>query len=218
MDETSDHIPTPNISISGLYQACQESVLKYCQDRTNNTNSLIKILASAFDLYRFSKATQEAEAELKQLMKDKGIRTTKRTANYFTPIVKLIFDGEVREKEKSLVMRCASTLRLADSMNIEPDGIGGFVDEQGGIVECYKLDREMHAPAAVDSTKHDPIEALRQNAQKYGLERLQDLVPDGLAAALLEVNHDGKIALLGAWSATQSDIRRYKISTKSAAA
>jgi hypothetical protein len=113
MDETSDHIPTPNTSISGLYQACQESVLKYCQDRTNNTNSLIKILGSALDLYRFSKATQGAEAELKQLMKDKGIRKIKRTANYFTPIVKLIFDGEVREKEKSLVMRCASTLRLA---------------------------------------------------------------------------------------------------------
>jgi hypothetical protein len=74
MDETSDHIPTPNTSISGLYQACQESVLKYCQDRTNNTNSLIKILGSARDLYRFCKATQGAEAELKQLMKDKGIR------------------------------------------------------------------------------------------------------------------------------------------------
>jgi hypothetical protein len=74
MDETSDHIPTPNTSISGLYQACQESVLKYCQDRTNNTNSLIKILGSARDLYRFCKATQGAEVELKQLMKDKGIR------------------------------------------------------------------------------------------------------------------------------------------------
>jgi hypothetical protein len=39
-------------------------------------------------------------------------------------------------------------------------------------------------------------------------------VPDGLAAALLEVNQDRNIALLAAWSATQSDIRRYKVSTK----
>jgi hypothetical protein len=150
MDETPDHVPTPNTSISGLYQACQESVLKYCQDRTNNTNSLIKILGSALHLHRFSKATQEAGAELNQLVKDKGIRKIKRTENYFTPIVKLIFDGEVREKEKSLVMRCASTLRLADSMGIDSDGIAAFVDEQGGIVQCYKLDREMHQAAATN--------------------------------------------------------------------
>jgi len=103
----------------------------------------------------------------------------------------------MKDIEKSLVMGCASTLRLADSMNIEPDGIGAFLDEQGGIVQCYKLDREMHAAAAADSTKPDAIEALRQNAQKYDLKDLQDLVPDGLATALLEINLDGKIALAG---------------------
>jgi hypothetical protein len=77
-------------------------------------------------------------------MKEKGVRKTKRTTNHFTPIVKLIFEGEVIEKEKSLLMRCASILRLGDSMDIEPDGIAAFVDEQGGIVQCYQLHREMH--------------------------------------------------------------------------
>jgi len=85
-------------------------------------------------------------------MKDKDIRETKRTKNPFTPIVKLIFFEAMKDIEKSLVMGCASTLRLAGSMNIEPDGIAAFVDEQGGIVQCYKLDREMHAAAAADST------------------------------------------------------------------
>ena len=141
MDETADHIPTPNRSIPGLLEACRASVSQYCQDRTNNTNS----------------------------------------------------------------------------MGIDPDAFAAFVDEQGGIVQCYKLDREMHPAPAAKSTTPDPIEALRQNAQKYGLERLQDLVSDGLAAALLEVNQDGQIALLGAWRATESDIKRYKASTKPAA-
>ena len=111
-------------------------------------------------------------------------------------------------------MRCASTLRLADSMDIEPDGIAAFVDEQGGIVQCYKLDREMHLAVAATSSTPDQIEALRQNARKCNQTALRQLVPDGLAAALLEVNQDGNIALLAAWSATQSDIRRYKVSTK----
>jgi hypothetical protein len=117
-------------------------------------------------------------------MKHKGIRKTKRTANYFTPIVKLIFDGEVREKEKSLVMRCASTLRLADSMGIDSDGIAAFVDEQGGIVQCYKLDRDLQPAAAAKSTTPDPIEALRQNARKCNQTALRQLVPNGPATAL----------------------------------
>ena len=65
----------------------------------------------------------------KQLMKDNKIRKTKRTENYFTPIVKLIFAGEAREKEKSLVMRCASTLRLANRKKIKPDDIAKFVTD-----------------------------------------------------------------------------------------
>src|SRR6266851_225822 len=202
MDETSDHVPTPNTSVSGLYQACRESVLKYCQDRTNGTNSLVKILGTALDLYRLSNASQEADEKLKQLMKDKDIRATKRTKNPFTPIVKLIFFEEMKDIEKSLVMRCAGVLRLADSNRVDPDDIAKFVTKQGGIVQCYKNDRDAHPLETTTSAKPDPIEALRQNAQKYGLERLQDLVPDGLAAALLEVNQDGQIALLGAWGAT----------------
>jgi hypothetical protein len=150
-------------------------------------------------------------------MKDNGIRKTKRTENYFTPIVKLIFDGEVREKEKSLVMRCASTLRLANSMNIEPDDIAKFVTDQGGIVQCYKNDREAHRSATATSTEPDPIEALRQNGLKCNPTVLRKLVSNGPVTALLDVDQDGDVVLLGARTVTSSEIRGYTVSTKSTA-
>jgi hypothetical protein len=215
MDETPHDGPRLNRSISGLYEACRASVDKYRKSRINREATLFKTLGSALELFRLSEKSSENEAELKKLMKDKGIRITKRTQNHFTPIVKLIFEGEVIEKEKSLVMRCASVLRLADSMEIEPDDIGKFVDEQGGIVQCYKLDREMHPAVIANSSKSDPIDALLQNAEKCDATTLRHLVPEGPAAALLEVDHDGNILLLGAWGATEVDIRRYKKSTNS---
>ena len=62
---------------------------------------------------------------------------------------------EVREKEKSLVMRCASTLRLADSMGIEPDGIAAFVDDNATtwIEKCTQLLR-LRVPNAIRSRRY----------------------------------------------------------------
>jgi hypothetical protein len=150
-------------------------------------------------------------------MKDKDIRETKRTKNPYTPIVKLVFFEKQNDIEKSLVMRCAGVLRLADRNRVDPDDIAKFVTKQGGIVQCYKSDRDAHPSATTSDTKPASIEALRQNARKCDPKALRHLVPDGLATALLEVNQDGEIALLGARAATSSDIRRYKASRKSAA-
>jgi hypothetical protein len=182
---------------------------------SNREARLFQTLGRALELYRLSEEAPENQAELKQLMKDRGIRKTKRTENCFTPMVKLIFDGEVIEKEKSLVMRCASILRLADSRNIEPDGIAKFVSDQGGIVQCYKNDRKAHPSATATSTKPDPIESLRENARKCDPTALRQLVPAGPATALLDVDQDRDVVLLGARSATPSEIRRYKTSSKS---
>jgi hypothetical protein len=217
VDGTPHYVATPNRSISDLYEACRVSVAKYRKSRNNREARLFKTLGSALELYRLSEETSENAAELKKLLKDKRIRITKRTQNHFTPIVKLIFKGEIIEDEKSLVMRCASILRLADSMNIEPDGIAAFVDEQGGIVQCYKLDRDMHPAGTGKSAKPDPITALRQNARNCDSTALRRLVPEGPVAALLEVGHDGNILLLGARTATSSDIRRYNTSASLAA-
>jgi hypothetical protein len=157
VDGTPHDVPTPNRSISDLYKACRKSAEKYRRSRINREACLFQTLGRALELCRLSEATPEAGAELKQLMNDDGIRKTKRTANHFTPIVKLIFEGEVIEEEKSLVMRCASILRLADSRNIEPDGIAIFIDGQGGMVQCYKNDRAAHPSATATCTKPNPI-------------------------------------------------------------
>jgi hypothetical protein len=114
-------------------------------------------------------------------------------------------------------MRCASILRLAKSMDIEPDGIAAFVDEQGGIVECYNLDRKLHPAATANRSKSDPIEPLRHTARSCDSTALRHLVPEGPITALLEVDQDGDILLLGARTATQSDIKRYKTAAKSTA-
>jgi hypothetical protein len=217
VDGTPHDVPTPNRSISDLYKACRKSAEKYRRSRINREACLFQTLGRALELCRLSEATPEAEAELTRLMNEKGIRKTKRTKNHFTPIVKLIFEGEVIEEEKSLVMRCASILRLADSRNIEPDGIATFIDGQGGMVQCYKNDPAAHPSATATSTKPDPIEALRENARKCDPTALRQLVPDGPATALLEVDQIGNILLLGARTATSSEIRRYKASTKQAA-
>jgi hypothetical protein len=217
VDGTPNYVATPNRSISDLYEACRVSVAKYRKSRYNREARLFKTLGSALELYRLSEETSENKAELKKLLKDKRIRITKRTQNPFTPIVKLIFEGEVIEQEKSLVMRCASILRLADSMDIEPDGIAAFVGGQGGIVQSYKLDRELHPPATANRSKSDPIEPLRQTARNCDSIALRNLVLDGPITALLEVDQDGDVLLLGARTATQSDIKRYKTAAKSTA-
>ena len=217
MDETSDHVPTPNRSISGLLEVCRDSVSQYCQDQANGKTSLLKTLGRALELYRLSKATQEDTETLKNLMKDKDIRETKRTKNPYTPIVKLIFFEKMKDIEKSLVMRCAGVLRLADSNAVDPDDIAKFVTKQGGIVQCYKNDREAHPSAPATSTKPDPIEALRQNALKCTPTVLRQLVSGEPVTALLDVDQGGDVVLLGARIATSSEIRRYKVSTKSTA-
>lgn len=208
--------PSPTTSISDLYKLCRESVERYRKSRSHREGRLFHILGRALELYRLSQKTADARAELKQLMKENGVRITKRTENEFTPIVKLIFKGEVIENEKSLVMRCAGILRRADNMTIEPNDIGKFVGEQGGIVECYRRDREVHtSPAASDA---DPIDLLRQNSCNCDATMLRHLVPEGLINALLEVAEDGSISLLGARLASAADIRRYKTSPSLTAA
>ena len=167
-------------------------MLKYCQDRTHGTNSLGKILGTALTYIDFLRPPRKLR-QSKQLMKDNKIRKTKRTENYFTPIVKLIFAGEAREKEKSLVMRCASTLRLANRKKIKPDDIAKFVTDQGGIVQCYKKDREAHRSA----TEPHPIAALRQNALKCTPTVLQQLMSGEPVTALLDVDQDADVVLLG---------------------
>jgi hypothetical protein len=190
---------------------------QYRRNRSKGEASLFKTLGSALQLYRLSEENENHKAELKKLLAQNQIRITKRTKNQFTPIVKLIFAGEIRETEKSLVMRCAGTLRLADSNNVDPADIARFVTDQGGIVECYKRDREAHSSATATGTKQDSIEALRKTAQKCEPTALRKFVPDGLAAALLDFDQGGNILLLGARGATLSDIRRCKISTNSTA-
>jgi hypothetical protein len=60
-------------------------VSQYCQDQTNGKTSLLKTLGRAPELYRLSQATQEDEETLKNLMKDKDVRETKRTKNPTPP-------------------------------------------------------------------------------------------------------------------------------------
>jgi hypothetical protein len=132
----------------------------------------------------------------------------------FTPIVKLIFAGEVIDNEKSLVMRCASILRLAQSKNIEPDGIGEFVAKLGGMVKCYKLDREENPPTTSNKGKPDPINQLRHNAQKCDVQRLRQLMPDGPVTALFDLDNHGNVLLLGIRTASPSDIKRFERTTK----
>jgi hypothetical protein len=92
--------------------------------------------------------------------------------------------------------------------------IAKFVTKQGGIVQCYKNDREVHTAT---STEPDPIEALRQNARKCTPTVLRQLVSGEPVTALLDVDQDGDVVLLGTRTVTSSEIRRYKVSTKSTA-
>jgi hypothetical protein len=75
----------------------------------------------------------------------------------------------------------------------------------------------MHPSAAAAATKPDLITTLRQNARKCDPTALRHFVPDGPITALLEIDHDGNILLLGAHTATPSDIRRCETVGKSPA-
>ena len=118
-------------------------------------------------LKRLISAAPAEEEDLLKAYAAAGIKITKRTANQFTPLVKLVFPKKVHKA--ATVSRYASVLQFAEEENVRPSGSADFVRQKGGLAACAARASEKRRNAAGGSRQAgtaaaEALEARRRNA------------------------------------------------------
>jgi len=159
------------------------------------------VLACIAELKRLVSTNPAAEGYLNQEYKAAGIRISGRTANPYTPMVKLAFPKEAQKA--ATVNRRASVLRFAKEENIEPSGLADFVRQNGGQTACASRAAEKRRNAAGGSrptatAAEEFVAARRRNAARIDLPDGLGLPKQGQSVLLVERAPKGEWSLL-AW-------------------
>jgi hypothetical protein len=86
VDGRPNDVPTPNRSISGLYQACRASAEEYCRSGSNREVRLFQTLGRALELYRLSEETPQNQSNDKSARPKKmSSRPVRRSRDHRKP-------------------------------------------------------------------------------------------------------------------------------------
>ena len=189
-----------NSDCNTLLERCRLEAEKATTSEDEASRNVEMALAGIAELKRLVAANPAAEEELLQAYDAAGIRITKRTANQFTPLVKLVFPKKAQKP--ATVSRYASVLRFAEEENIKTNGFVDFVRRNGGLAACASRASENRRNSVAGSRQAGTRAAEALIARRRNAPRLQ--LPPGIVppkgspiALLVEPGPKGSWLILG---------------------
>jgi hypothetical protein len=188
-----------NSGCRSLLVRCRREAAKAAATEDEASRNVETALAGVAELKRLASRNAAAEKELMEAYAAAGIRTTKRTGNPFTPLVKLVFPKKAQTP--ATVSRYASVLRFAEEEGIEPNGFAAFVRRNGGLAACATRAAEKRQNSAGGSREAgiaaaEALKARGLNAPKLQLPAGITLPKEGPIALLVEPGPKGLLSLL----------------------
>ncbi len=201
-----------NSGCNTLLNICRQAAEKAVATEGETDRNVVEVLTGIAELKRLVSTNPAAERDLNQAYKAAGIRITGRTANPFTPMVKLVFPKKAQKP--ATVSRNASVLRLAEEENIEPSGLAGFVRQNGGLAACASRAVEKRRNAAGGSrptatAAEEFVAARRRNAARIDLPDGLGLPKQGQSVLLVERAPKGGWLLLDCCEASAAMVGRF---------
>lgn len=159
-NETSSNDPaqhdgtqTPDNILNPLLHECYDAVANHEQANEKNEQALYDSLSKILELQQTD--DRLGTGFLETIYKERKILNTKKTKG-FTRIVKLFYG---KNKDKSAISRYAGVLRFASANGATHEEFAELVRSEGGIVECYRKDRDRHGKTASTPDANAIVEA-----------------------------------------------------------
>jgi hypothetical protein len=182
-----------------LLQSCFAKAKAVDSSNVENTNAVVATLSDIYRLAKLARKSPEEKAAREAAFQAKEIRSTAKTTNRFTPIVKLIFG---KEHPRANISRYANTLQFARSKKIKSAEFPAFVQEHNGTVACAKAEAERRRAEAgtaelAEAAAARLIKERLASAPKISLPKELGIGKEGLVALLIKPRADGSYLVLG---------------------
>ena len=183
-----------------ILERCRRNAAKAAATEDDANSSVEAALAGIVRLKRLISSNPAAQEDLLKAYAEAGIKITKRTANEYTPLVKLVFPKKVHKA--ATVSRYASVLQFAEEENVRPGDFADFVRQNGGLAACAARASEKRRNAAGGSRQGgtaaaEALEARRRNAPTLQLPTGIPRSKEGPILLLVEPGPKGAWLILG---------------------